>query len=301
MGRGSHGHVHPADAVRAARQAPRHLQAPGGRRIPAKIRGVVPLAVCTHANMHARNKHVHTQTNTTPAQHTQNTTTHTHTTLAKQSTAQQYYSTRTRNPTHTPQTRSARPRPPAAPCAAWRRPQSQKDRPLFPGPDEREFWQRAEARNRETAALLDKLGLPVRSGARRRRAARRAASPSLGARAGRGGPATPPSAPDGTSRPLPFTGPATPGAGPRSLLAGPNAKDPGTRSCSRAHHTRTHAHARTHARTHTHTHARAHARTCTHANLAASSPPPPPGVPRRGGVCAPRLPRRVRPHDMTHA
>ena len=38
--------------------------------------------------------------------------------------------------------------------------QSQKDRPLFPGPDAREFWQRAEARNRATAALLDRLGLP---------------------------------------------------------------------------------------------------------------------------------------------
>ena len=36
--------------------------------------------------------------------------------------------------------------------------QSQKDRPLFPGPDEREFWQRAEQRNRETALLYDKLG-----------------------------------------------------------------------------------------------------------------------------------------------
>ncbi|PAU94131.1 glucosamine-6-phosphate deaminase [Aliifodinibius salipaludis] len=36
--------------------------------------------------------------------------------------------------------------------------QSQKDRPLFPGPDEREFWQRAEQRNRETALLYDELG-----------------------------------------------------------------------------------------------------------------------------------------------
>jgi len=36
--------------------------------------------------------------------------------------------------------------------------QSQKDRPLFPGPDEREFWQRSEARNRNTASLYDKLG-----------------------------------------------------------------------------------------------------------------------------------------------
>ena len=38
--------------------------------------------------------------------------------------------------------------------------QSQKDRPLFPGPDEREFWMRAEDRNRGTARLYDKLGLP---------------------------------------------------------------------------------------------------------------------------------------------
>ncbi|MDR8393064.1 glucosamine-6-phosphate deaminase [Aliifodinibius sp. S!AR15-10] len=36
--------------------------------------------------------------------------------------------------------------------------QSQKDRPLFPGPDEREFWQRSEERNRGTAQLYDKLG-----------------------------------------------------------------------------------------------------------------------------------------------
>ncbi len=37
--------------------------------------------------------------------------------------------------------------------------QSQKDRPLFPGPDAREFWQRAEERNRETARVYDQLGL----------------------------------------------------------------------------------------------------------------------------------------------
>lgn len=37
--------------------------------------------------------------------------------------------------------------------------QSQKDRPLFPGSDKREFWQRAEDRNRGTAELYDKLGL----------------------------------------------------------------------------------------------------------------------------------------------
>jgi len=38
--------------------------------------------------------------------------------------------------------------------------QSQKDPALFPGTDSREFWQRAEARNRATADLYDKLGLP---------------------------------------------------------------------------------------------------------------------------------------------
>ena len=37
--------------------------------------------------------------------------------------------------------------------------ESQKDRALFPGPDMREFWQRAEARNAETARLYDTLGL----------------------------------------------------------------------------------------------------------------------------------------------
>jgi glucosamine-6-phosphate deaminase len=38
--------------------------------------------------------------------------------------------------------------------------QSQKDSAPFPGPhDEREFWQRVEARNKETAATLDRLGL----------------------------------------------------------------------------------------------------------------------------------------------
>src|SRR5699024_9125629 len=36
--------------------------------------------------------------------------------------------------------------------------QSQKDRPVFPGSDEREFWQRAEDRNRGTAQLYDELG-----------------------------------------------------------------------------------------------------------------------------------------------
>ena len=39
--------------------------------------------------------------------------------------------------------------------------ESQKDRALFPGAyDEREFWQRARDRNRETAQKLDELGLP---------------------------------------------------------------------------------------------------------------------------------------------
>lgn len=37
--------------------------------------------------------------------------------------------------------------------------QSQKDRPLFPGSDPREFWQRAEDRNRGTANTYNQLGL----------------------------------------------------------------------------------------------------------------------------------------------
>ena len=37
--------------------------------------------------------------------------------------------------------------------------ESQKDKALFPGADEREFWQRAEQRNRRTAELYDQLGL----------------------------------------------------------------------------------------------------------------------------------------------
>ena len=37
--------------------------------------------------------------------------------------------------------------------------QSQKDRPLFPGTDLREFWQRAEERNMATAVMYDKLGM----------------------------------------------------------------------------------------------------------------------------------------------
>jgi glucosamine-6-phosphate deaminase len=36
--------------------------------------------------------------------------------------------------------------------------QSQKDSPVFPGNDKREFWQRAEDRNRTTAELYDQLG-----------------------------------------------------------------------------------------------------------------------------------------------
>jgi glucosamine-6-phosphate deaminase len=37
--------------------------------------------------------------------------------------------------------------------------QSQKDSAPFPGTDDREFWQRVESRNKETAAILDRLGL----------------------------------------------------------------------------------------------------------------------------------------------
>jgi glucosamine-6-phosphate deaminase len=37
--------------------------------------------------------------------------------------------------------------------------QSQKDSAPFPGQDDREFWQRVETRNTDTAALLDRLGL----------------------------------------------------------------------------------------------------------------------------------------------
>ena len=39
--------------------------------------------------------------------------------------------------------------------------QSQKDVAPFPGPDPREFWQRVEDRNRGTAELMRKLGLPA--------------------------------------------------------------------------------------------------------------------------------------------
>jgi glucosamine-6-phosphate deaminase len=37
--------------------------------------------------------------------------------------------------------------------------QSQKDSAPFPGQDDREFWQRVDARNKETAEILDRLGL----------------------------------------------------------------------------------------------------------------------------------------------
>jgi glucosamine-6-phosphate deaminase len=37
--------------------------------------------------------------------------------------------------------------------------QSQKDKAMYPGVDEREFWERAEDRNRETARIYDQLGM----------------------------------------------------------------------------------------------------------------------------------------------
>ena len=39
--------------------------------------------------------------------------------------------------------------------------ESQKDSAPFPGPDDREFWQRVVDRNRGTADLLHSLGLPA--------------------------------------------------------------------------------------------------------------------------------------------
>jgi len=39
--------------------------------------------------------------------------------------------------------------------------QSQQDVAPFPGPDLREFWQRVEGRNRDTADLMASLGLPA--------------------------------------------------------------------------------------------------------------------------------------------
>jgi glucosamine-6-phosphate deaminase len=38
--------------------------------------------------------------------------------------------------------------------------ESQKDRALFPGSDQREFWQRAQDRNRNTADVYNQFGLP---------------------------------------------------------------------------------------------------------------------------------------------
>ena len=37
--------------------------------------------------------------------------------------------------------------------------QSQKDKALFPGVDQREFWQRSEERNRSTAILYNLVGM----------------------------------------------------------------------------------------------------------------------------------------------
>ncbi len=37
--------------------------------------------------------------------------------------------------------------------------QSQKDSAMYPGGDRREFWERAEDRNKQTAKLLQHLGL----------------------------------------------------------------------------------------------------------------------------------------------
>ena len=37
--------------------------------------------------------------------------------------------------------------------------QSQKDKALFPGADQREFWQRSEERNRSTALLYNQVGM----------------------------------------------------------------------------------------------------------------------------------------------
>jgi glucosamine-6-phosphate deaminase len=39
--------------------------------------------------------------------------------------------------------------------------ESQKDRAPFPGPDEREFWERVEDRNRGTARDFEQLGFPA--------------------------------------------------------------------------------------------------------------------------------------------
>ena len=39
--------------------------------------------------------------------------------------------------------------------------ESQKDKALFPGPEDREFWQRVEDRNKGLAVILERLGLPA--------------------------------------------------------------------------------------------------------------------------------------------
>jgi len=38
--------------------------------------------------------------------------------------------------------------------------QSQKDNPMFPGDDKREFWERVKIRNKNTANTLKIIGLP---------------------------------------------------------------------------------------------------------------------------------------------
>ena len=65
--------------------------------------------------------------------------------------------------------------------------QSQKDRAPFPGVDEREFWQRVEERNLETARWVDRLGLPeyfAMEALKVRRAGERGGEPATAARAG---------------------------------------------------------------------------------------------------------------------
>jgi len=39
--------------------------------------------------------------------------------------------------------------------------QSQKDKAPFPGPEDREFWQQVEDRNKGLAKILERLGLPA--------------------------------------------------------------------------------------------------------------------------------------------
>lgn len=38
--------------------------------------------------------------------------------------------------------------------------QSQKDNPMYPGDDKREFWERVKIRNKNTANTLKNIGLP---------------------------------------------------------------------------------------------------------------------------------------------